>query len=307
MVKRLLSADASDILNFTPEELKQSIKANEGRTIVSENVVLREPVVGDITNAEVARAFGADLILLNGFDALNPVVLGMYGYTNVAEAKPNPEVIRDLRKLVGRPIGANLEPIDASADMLENQQEIAAGRQASEETLKAAKELGLDFVVLTGNPGTGVTNAEIAKAIRRAKEHFQGLVVAGKMHGAGVNEPVVNTAAVREFAEAGADIIIVPALGTVWGVSAAELREAVEVAHEAGALVMSAIGTSQETSDPATIRDFGIQNKILGVDLQHIGDAGIGGLAPVENIYALSKAVRGERHTVSMISRSILR
>lgn len=307
MVKRLLSANASDILNFTSAELKQSIKANEGRTVVSENVVLREPVVGDITNAEVARAFGADLILLNGFDVLNPVVLGMYGQTTMADAEPNPEVVRDLRKLVGRPVGTNLEPVDLSAEMLENQQNIAVGRQASESTFKAAQELGLDFIVLTGNPGTGVTNAEIVKAIRLAKEHFNGLVVAGKMHGAGVNEPVVSTQAVREFVEAGADIIIVPALGTVWGVGEAELREAVLVAHEAGALVMSAIGTSQETSDPATIRDFAIQNKILGVDLQHIGDAGIGGLAPVENIFTMSKAIRGERHTVSMIARSILR
>ncbi|WP_455737900.1 DUF7916 family protein, partial [Clostridium neonatale] len=31
------------------------------------------------------------------------------------------------------------------------------------------------------------------------------------------------------------------------------------------------------------------------------------GVAPVENIFALSKAIRGRRHTISMISRSINR
>ena len=48
-------------------------------------------------------------------------------------------------------------------------------------------------------------------------------------------------------------------------------------------------------------------NKICGVDIQHIGDAGYGGLAPVENIFELSKAIRGQRHTLSMIARSINR
>lgn len=70
---------------------------------------------------------------------------------------------------------------------------------------------------------------------------------------------------------------------------------------------LSAIGTSQEGSDEETIRDIAIRNKILGVDIQHIGDAGYAGVAPVENIFALSKAIRGRRHTISMISRSILR
>ncbi len=35
------------------------------------------------------------------------------------------------------------------------------------------------------------------------------------MHGAGVNEPVADIKAVERFIEAGADIILVPAVGTV--------------------------------------------------------------------------------------------
>ena len=49
------------------------------------------------------------------------------------------------------------------------------------------------------------------------------------------------------------------------------------------------------------------RNKICGVDIQHFGDAGYGGVAPVENIFELSKAIRGVRHTVSVIARSINR
>ena len=47
------------------------------------------------------------------------------------------------------------------------------------------------------------------------------------MHGSGVDEPVVNLEAITNFVEAGADIILVPAVGTVWGVSEEEVREAV--------------------------------------------------------------------------------
>uniref|UniRef100_UPI0035C71E09 DUF7916 family protein n=1 Tax=Enterococcus mundtii TaxID=53346 RepID=UPI0035C71E09 len=71
--------------------------------------------------------------------------------------------------------------------------------------------------------------------------------------------------------------------------------------------MMSAIGTSQESSDSDTIKQIVIQNKICGVDIQHIGDAGYSGIAPVENIMAMSRAIRGNRHTIAMMSRSIVR
>lgn len=37
-MKRLISANASEILRMNAQELKQSIKASEGRVILSENV-----------------------------------------------------------------------------------------------------------------------------------------------------------------------------------------------------------------------------------------------------------------------------
>ena len=299
MGKRLISANASEILQMTSAELKQSIKASEGRTILSENVAIRESFIGDITNSEIARAFGADLILLNCVDVLNPYIFGL----DVKEGT----FVDELHRLVGRPIGVNLEPVDLDADMAEDLLTISKGRQANLETIQEIERLGMDFVCFTGNPGTGVTNSQIEKTIRLAREKFSGLIIAGKMHGAGVNEPVVDIEAVKSFIEAGADIILVPAVGTVPGFDDSELREVVKVAHNNGALVLTAIGTSQESSDEDTIKQIAIRNKICGVDIQHIGDAGYGGVAPFENIFAMSKAIRGVRHTVSMIARSINR
>ena len=298
MVKRLLSANASEIVEMTATELKQSIKASDGRVVLSENVVTRTPVIPDITNAELARAFGADLILLNGLDAFDPKVV------NVDEDK---QVINDLRRLVCRPIGVNLEPVDETATMSEEKLNIVEGRQASSKTVKALEKLGINFICMTGNPGTGVTNDKIVNAISETRKHFTGLIIAGKMHSAGVDEPVITETYVDQFIDAGADIILVPSIGTVPGFDEEQLKNIVKAVHRREGLVMSAIGTSQESSDPSTIRDFAIRNKICGVDIQHIGDAGYCGLAPVNNIFELSKAIRGERHTVSMIARSIQR
>lgn len=298
MVKRFISANASEILSMTASELKQSIKASEGRVILSENVGFKESYIGDITNSEIARAFGADLILLNGIDLFNPYVNALTGKGTFVE---------ELHRLVGRPIGVNLEPVDPQAQMAEERQEINEGRQASLATIQEAEKYGVDFICLTGNPGTGVTNRAIVHTIKLVKENFSGLLIAGKMHGAGVDEPVADLRAIEQFIEAGADIILAPAVGSVPGFDEADLKSIVQLAHRKGALVMSAIGTSQESSDPDIVKQMAICNKICGVDIQHIGDSGYGCLAPVENIFAMSKALRGQRHTVSMIARSINR
>lgn len=256
---------------MTPQELKQSILASEGRTVLSENMVTAGPTAGDVTNSELARAFGADLILLNVLDAFNPETNGL---------PASDEPIKLLKKMLGRPVGVKLEPVDPNADMQEEGLKITKVRQSNQATLEKANELGFDFICLMGNPGTGVTNKEIGAAVKLAKETFHGLIIAGKMHGAGVNEPVANLTAIDEFIDNGADIILVPVVGTVPGFTQAELIQAVKKIKAKGALAMSAIGTSQESSPPSTIRDIALMNRIAGVDIQHTGDAGYGGIVP---------------------------
>lgn len=294
MAKRLLSCYASDFKKMDKYDLKASIKASEGRTILSENVVSTSVSHG-LTNSEVAKAFGADLILLNGLDLMEPKIEG------IDEIE---QPIQYLKKLVGRPIGVNLEPVDESAKMSENKLDIPKGRQAFKETFEKANELGFDFICLTGNPGTGVSNKEIIKALKVAKEKFVGLIIAGKMHGAGVNEPVVDLNAIKDFIMNGADVILLPAVGTVPGVTTSMVMKAVQLAKKYDVLTLSAIGTSQETSAPSTIRDIALQNKIAGVDIQHIGDAGSGGVAPYQNLLELSRTIRGDRHTIARIAGS---
>jgi hypothetical protein len=305
-MKRLLDCSASDFRKMNGKELKQSIKASEGRVIVSEVIGAFQPLYPAVTNAELAAAFGADLLLLNFFDVFEPQVKGL-------DRNEHDQIVKRLKELTGRPIGLNLEPVDPNAKKLEELTELPKGRIATEESLHEAKRLGFEFVCLTGNPKTGVTNGEIVKAIEKAKHIFgdDGMIIAGKMHGAGVeNETggdIVSEDVVEQFIKAGADVILMPSPGTVPGVTLEKTEKLVRFAHEKGALVMLTIGTSQEGADEQTIRQIALTSKMAGADLFHIGDAGYHGIAVPENIMSYSIAIRGKRHTYIRMARSPLR
>lgn len=297
-MKRLLNCTTSEMLSMNKNELKQSILASEGRTIMTETVVACPPLLGDLTNAELAVSFGSDMVLLNVFDCNNPHINGL---------PETDEPVKLLKKLVGRPVGCNLEPIDENAKMMENRLEISSGRHATKETFIKAKELGFDFICLTGNPGTGVSNASIENAIKLAKEYFGGMIIAGKMHSSGIDEALVDLDSIERFIDAGADIILMPAVYTVPGLSEEEVTAACKLIKSKGALSLSSIGTSQEGSDEGTIRQIALVNKRCGIDIQHIGDAGWCGIALPENIMALSIAIRGKRWTYHKIASSVNR
>ncbi len=297
-MKRLLNCTSSEMACMTKDELKQSILASEGRVIMTETVVALQPLLGDLTNAELAVSFGSDMVLLNVFDCNNPKINGL---------PETDEPVKLLKKLIGRPVGCNLEPIDLEADMMENRLEISHGRHATKETFIKARELGFDFICLTGNPGTGVSNASIEKAIALAKEYFGGMIIAGKMHSSGIDEELVDFVSIERFIDAGADIILMPAVYTVPGLSEETVTKACRLIKSKGALSLSAIGTSQEGSDIDTIRTIALTNKRCGIDIQHIGDAGWCGIALPENIMALSIAIRGKRWTYHTIASSVNR
>src|SRR5699024_4535273 len=152
MVKRLLNANASELIEMTGKELKQSIKASAGRVVLSENIVTETPMVPDISNAELARAFGADLILLNGFDAFNP---------KVKIYSEGCHVLDTMRYLVGSFVVVKLDSVDVRANMTDIYIDISLERQASSETVRALEQIGVNFICMTGNPATGVTNDKI--------------------------------------------------------------------------------------------------------------------------------------------------
>ena len=308
-MKRSLDCQSSDFAAMSRDELLAAIAGSEGRTIACETIGAIMPMLGDITNAEFAAAMGADILLLNMFDVQKPHIQGL--------PKTEPDlVIRKLKELTGRPIGINLEPVEqvlSSEDPDENMWAMTSGRKATMENAEKAVALGVDFILLTGNPGIGVTNEAIEQTLKRYKQAFGDKIIlaAGKMHASGIltegAEKIITKEDISAFADAGADIILLPAPGTVPGITMEYVKELVNHAHSLGCLTITAIGTSQEGADIATIRQIALMCKMTGTDIHHLGDAGYGGMALPENIQAYSIAVRGIRHTYRRMAGSVNR
>jgi len=293
---RILDLRPAQLIKLNGKELMDSIRASEGRTVACEIVCPVMPLFYDVTNAELAAAFGADLIILNLYDVLEPYIFGI-------KPEAGETAVQRLKRLAGRPVGVNLEPVDEGRNVVGERVSIGAGRTATRENARLAYEQGAALIVLTGNPKTGVTNESILKAIRIIREELSDgiALAAGKMHGAGIGsemgEKIVSEKDVESFIDAGADIILVPAPGTVPGVTVEFVKSIADIAHKRGAMLMTTIGTSQEGADINTIRSIALNCKMAGADIHHIGDAGYTGVAVPENITAYSIAVRGIRHT----------
>ena len=309
-MKRFLNCNASDFEKMTKSELIESIAASEGRIVVCETIGAVPQMLGDVTNAEFAASMGADIILLNIFDVNNPVMHGL-----PADVKPE-DYIRKIKELTGRPVGLNLEPLEegvASTVETDEWAGLSSGRAGTLENAKKAVEMGADFIVLTGNPGIGVTNKAITDTLKLYRKELGDSVVliAGKMHAAGIlgeaGEKIITRNDVKEFSEVGADIILMPAPGTVPGITMEYIRGLVSYAHELGKLTLTSIGTSQEGADVSTIREIALMCKMAGTDLHHLGDSGYMGMALPENILEYGKVIRGVRHTYHRIAASIKR
>lgn len=307
MAKRFLDCCASDFAKFTKDDLLESIRKSEGRVLACETIGTVQPMLGNVTNAEFVASMGADIILLNMFDVQKPVINGL------PACKPE-ETVKLLKKLTGRPIGINLEPVEEGEEgETDPLWKMSAGRRATVENALRAKELGVDFILLTGNPGMGVSNPAIVRTLQQFKEAVGDRIVlaAGKMHAAGVlseaAENIMTEQDVTQFVEAGAEILLLPAPGTVPGITVEYARSLVTCAHKLGALTITAIGTSQEGADTDTIKRLALLCKMTGTDLHHLGDAGYAGMSLPENIMAYSVAVRGIRHTYHRMAVSVER
>ena len=309
MVKRLLDCTASEICRFNKKDLLASIAGCEGRVLACETIGITPPLLADVTNAEYAASIGADILLLNMFDVQNPVVQAL-------PKVPPCETVHELKRLTGRVIAINLEPVDPEIAKAANggtMWQMTPGRMATAENARLAAEMGVDMVVLTGNPGNGVKNDAIVQALRDIKDAAGDrlILAAGKMHAAGVigegGASILTHQDVADFTAAGADIILMPAPGTVPGITQEIAHDLVTQIHKSGALALTAIGTSQEGADVDTIRRIALMCKMAGADIHHIGDTGVPGMALPQNILAYSIAIRGERHTYHRMASSVNR
>ena len=306
MLKRLIDTTAKELTSYNKAELLSAISDSEGRTLAAETIGTVTPMLVNITNAEFVASLGADLIMLNIFDVNDPIIQGL------PQTSPE-DTIREVKRLTGRMVAINLEPAVIRDEQEESVWNLTTGRQATVENARKAADMGVDMIVLTGNPGVGVDNEAIIQALSRLKEAVGDRVIltAGKMHASGIiseaGEKILTEKDVEAFVDAGADVILLPAPGTVPGITMEYAGNLIRKAHEKGALAMTTIGTSQEGADEATVRQIALMCKMAGADIHHIGDSGYMGMALPENITAYSVAIRGKRHTYRRMAMSLLR
>lgn len=306
MLKRLIDTTARELTSYNKAELLTAISDSEGRTLAAETIGTVTPMLVNITNAEFVASLGADLIMLNIFDVNDPIIQGL------PQTSPE-DTIREVKRLTGRMVAINLEPAVIKDGQEESVWNLTTGRQATVENARKAADMGVDMIVLTGNPGVGVDNEAIIQALSRLKEAVGDRVIltAGKMHASGIiseaGEKILTEKDVEAFVDAGADVILLPAPGTVPGITMEYAGNLIRKAHEKGALAMTTIGTSQEGADEATVRQIDLMCKMAGADIHHIGDSGYMGMALPENITAYSVAIRGKRHTYRRMAMSLLR
>lgn len=306
MVKRYIDCSARELAAYHKKELLQSIADSEGRVLAAETIGTVTPMLVNITNAEFVTSLGADIIMLNIFDMDHPVINGL------PEVAPE-DTIHEVKRLTGRMVAINLEPAAVRNDGEKSVWSLTEGRRATVENAKKAVDMGVDMIVLTGNPGVGVDNRAITKALADLNEAVGDRVIltAGKMHASGIlseaGEKILTKEDAETFIEAGADVLLLPAPGTVPGFTMEHAAELIKTAHEKGVLAMTTIGTSQEGADEATIRQIALMCKMAGADIHHIGDSGYMGMALPENITAYSVAIRGKRHTYRRMAMSLVR
>ncbi|MYY81073.1 MULTISPECIES: haloacid dehalogenase-like hydrolase [unclassified Streptomyces] len=283
---RILDLDRERLAALRGRALTASVAAAEGRTMVAEVFADRAalvpmPGMPGVHNAELVAAFGADIVVLNlierAWDGERLTLPGLGTFTSLT----------DLAAYIGRPVGINLEPGD-----------VPEIRRAKPEYAKRLIDMGAAMLCLTANPGTGGSYAGLARVTEELRAGLGDDVAlwSGKMHHAGHPERVT-VERLTSLVEAGADGVVLPLPGTLPGVTKELAAEAVAAVQDAGAVVMGAIGTSQEGSHANVVPQLALTAKEVGIDAHHFGDSFLPGMCDPEVMYDYSVAIRGRRHT----------
>ena len=299
-VVRLISASRKDFVKMTPMERKESIFKSEGRVIMGQHLLFAGPgLVRGVTNSELMFAFGADMVLLNTL--------------NLDDMDNNPGLcglsIQELKEHCGlRPIGVYLGCPKVDFDVNASKHYFASGMVATPEHVEKALDLGADFIVLGGNPGSGTSISDVVECTRRTKERFGDdvLLFAGKwedgIHEKVLGDPLADYDAkevIRALIDAGADCIDLPAPGSRHGISVSMIQSLVQYIHtyKPGTLAMTFLNSSVEGADPDTIRLIALKMKETGADIHAIGDGGFSGCTSPENIHQFSVSMKGRPYT----------
>jgi len=331
MLKRLLNCSPKEMLTLKGEDLKDAIRMSEGRTVTALARSRGNNYLQYVTNAEVCAGFGADIVYMDTYNPENPMFVGLPS-KNPVDDEPFRDVqlqigkgwtAKEIREMIGRPIGTTLElappayggkNVDTGfADVKDGI--VAGSHQKDWNSFDLCIEQGFDILFLCG----WCEPSKLVEIVKEARNRAGNRIVleAGVPHGPGLiyaqNEPfnlreLMTVDLAAALCDAGADIVDIPAAGSLPGFTTDYVGKLIDTIHRGGAIANVGIHNSQEGTDVQTIRRIAIDNKILGADMYMLGDAGVNeNMGLPEVINALCIAVKGHRHTYRRMSESVLR
>lgn len=328
MPQSLLECSPKQMLGLGAPELRRAIELSRGRTVIALARTRGSNYLQYVTNAEMCAKFGADIVYMDTYDPKSPQFVGLPSkepdyderYRDIQIQAGRGWTAREVRELVGRPLGVTFFPalpaygghtIDTAFN--DDSGVTVAGCPLNDwDDFELMVEQGFDIIFIEGWCDPAVLVAAAREAVSRAGGRV--LIEAGVPHGPGLiladEEPLnlrelMTPELVRDLADAGVDIVDIPAAGSLPGFSVDYVSELIDVAHRHGALVQVGLHNSQEGTDAQTARRIAIDNRIAGADMFMIGDAGINeNMGLPETINSLCVAVKGRANTIRRMSES---
>lgn len=321
MPNRLLEATPQEMTELGPQQLLNAIRASEGRTVNAYVCPKAAPYIERVSNVELAAAFGADMIFLEGFELGNVQMPGLPSKRPKDDEQYKTDLqvemgygwsVRELKKLVGRPFGTFLlMPFDGFDPFMYG---IFKAHLFTREKLESVIEQGYDFVAILS-----VDFETMLRGVQHAAEIAEGRIIieTGMPHGPGVvHEDLppynlrhfITPEMVHKLALAGADIVDIPAAGMVPGFTEDYVTELATAIHEGKSLVLSNIAHSLEGADSYTIKHIALTNRACGADIFTLAAGGVyESIALPETLLDLCIALKGRRHTYRRMAQSPLR
>ncbi len=316
------------------EDMVNAIKAASGRTIIGETVTFKQSLIDGVTNIELLKSWGADMVTINHYNVDMPMIPGLpstqagielwgscWNTDGTKGCIPDTQVVEqsflgsylqfgfgrtisEVKRLAGIPVGMTLEPVYGDSGY-------PAARIANRVNAEKGVKQGANYVTIINTPS--MPESAFAQCVSDVRDGVgrNGLVKAGKMPwgGAFPTDPddFYTAEEIKSLISAGADVIVIPSPGTVSGLTVELVRKWVNLAHEYGALAETTIGTSQEGADENVICRFAIDSKMTGADIFQIGDSVYSGTTTPENLMSFSKSIKGRRHTLKRMALSPMR
>jgi hypothetical protein len=318
MATRFLDATPKQLLEMSTEELLTAIRISEGRVIMVTPRIRSGNLVDGVSNAEVAAAFGADILDLTTFEPFNPRIPG-WPSKNPADDEVSKDLqilkgvgysLKEIREIVGRLVALLLvlNTEENKADILRTHGNILATRENAEKAIS----LGADMIVLT----SWAPSNKFYETLKDISKFIKGNAILEytRPHGSGLIETLetrnvlIGEDEIRRIIDAGVEILGLPAPGTYPGFTLEKVAHLVELVHSCGAMASLGVHTTQEGADLETLREIAILAKQAGADIHELGDSGFN-LVMIEpqNIMEYSITIRGRRHTYRRMAMSINR